>query len=204
MSRSRPCRTGQVVVDHVVDDRPENGAGAAREQLGPLLDVLSGLDERTPLAVPHGDHEIRPDEEEDLAERHGLLAIDVTRRLDHDEQGVVVHLELGPLVSLERVLDGELVELERGFHLRELLFRRLVESQPHERAWSLRGLERLFERERAGAADAGVVDAAVDDHATGLTKSALRGLADGRPRTPRVIQRERQSRICEHQPVPYP
>ena len=83
--------------------------------------------------MAHGDDEVRADEEEDLAERHGLLAVDVARRLDHDEQRVVVDLELRALVRLERVLDGELVELERGPHLRELLFRRLVEAQPHER-----------------------------------------------------------------------
>ena len=32
----------QVVVDDVVDDRPEDGAGAAREELGPLLDASCG------------------------------------------------------------------------------------------------------------------------------------------------------------------
>ena len=84
----------QVVVDDVVEDRPEDGARAAREELGPLLEALSRLDERARLAVPDGDDEVRPDEEEDLAERHGLLGVHVARRLEDDEERVVVDLEL--------------------------------------------------------------------------------------------------------------
>ena len=53
------------------------------------------------------------DEEVDLAGLDGVVLVDVPERLQHQEQAVVVALELGPLVGVERVLDGEGVQAER-------------------------------------------------------------------------------------------
>ena len=80
-----------------------------------------------------------PDEDQDLAELDGLLRVEVARGLQDDEERVVVRLELGPLVGLDGVLDGELVELELAPHRLELLFGRLEEPDPPEGAVSAAG-----------------------------------------------------------------
>ena len=61
--------------------------------------------------MAHGDDEVRPDEEVHLAELDLLGLVEVARRPQHDEERLPVALELGPLVG-DRVLDGELVEVE--------------------------------------------------------------------------------------------
>jgi hypothetical protein len=68
--------------------------------------------------MPDRDDEIRPEEHHHLARRDDLpggrrLAVaDVADGLEHHEQRVVVALQLGPLVGVHRVLDGELVQAE--------------------------------------------------------------------------------------------
>ena len=66
--------------------------------------------QRAALAVPDGDDELVADEQVDLAGLDGVLLVDVPEGLEHDEQRVVVALDLGPLVGAERVLDGERVQ----------------------------------------------------------------------------------------------
>ena len=63
--------------------------------------------------MPHREHEVGAHEDVDLAELDLLGVIEVARRSKDDEKRVPVALELRPLVSDDRVLDGELVELER-------------------------------------------------------------------------------------------
>ena len=58
-----------------------------------------------------------------LAELHLLPGVEVPGRLEHDEQRVAVALELGPLVGVDGVLDGELgqvVQLGQLTHLARL------------------------------------------------------------------------------------
>ena len=62
--------------------------------------------------MPDRDDEVRADEEVDLAELDLLDGVDVARGPQHDEQGVAVALELRALVGDDRVLDGQLVQLE--------------------------------------------------------------------------------------------
>ena len=96
-------------------------------------------------------------------------------RLDDDEEGFAEELNLGALVGLDRVLDGELVQVELTRDRRELLGRGFDHAEPDEASVSPAGLARLLEAEAAGAAFPLFIDGAVDDHSaqyrhrTGLT-----------------------------------
>jgi hypothetical protein len=82
------------------------------------------------LAVAHGNHEVFSHEDVDFAELDPLLLVQVTGGLEHDEEGLPVALQLGPLVSLSCVLDRQPVQAELPGYGRELLLRRPVESDP--------------------------------------------------------------------------
>lgn len=88
--------------------------------------------------MPHGDHEVRPGEHHDLAGAHHLargrqlLVLHVADRLEHGEERLPVPLHLGPLVRLDRVLDRQRMQLEELRDARELLVRRLVQTEPDE------------------------------------------------------------------------
>ncbi len=53
-------------------------------------------------------------------------------RVQHDEQRIVVFLDLRPLVALVRVLDRERMEAELLGHLVDLVLRRLEQRDPDE------------------------------------------------------------------------
>ena len=138
---------GLVVVDHLVDDRVQRRAGAAAEQVRPLLEPEADVVQRG-LAVAHGEDEAVADEQQDLAEED--VAVLLARGLQDEKDRLAVDLELRTLMRLDRVLDRELVEVELAPHRLELALARLVEADPDERA----GAERLvcvLEREVAGA-----------------------------------------------------
>ena len=77
-----------------------------------VFEGFADLHQLRGLAVPDGDHEAFIDEEQDLAQLDDLDRIDVAGGLEHDEEGVVVDVELGPLVGVDGVLDRQLVEIE--------------------------------------------------------------------------------------------
>ena len=116
--------------------------------------------------MAHGDDERLADEEHDVTELDLLAVLVVSHRLEHDEQRVVVLLNLGPLMRVERVLDREIVQLELLGHLVQLGLGRFVQTDPDEGV--VLGAGR---REGVGIAlghdltDAVVVESAVDDHA---------------------------------------
>jgi hypothetical protein len=155
--------TGWYSIDDPVDDRVQRRPGPALEEIRPLLRSHSHAVQPS-FAVPHGDDEAVADEDEDLAELDRPVALAVARRLEDDEQRVVERLELRPLVRLDRVLDGELVEREVALHRIELLDGRLVETEPDERVPLTARLGRVHDRQLAGAPAALLVDGAVDDH----------------------------------------
>src|SRR3954453_17712546 len=128
-----------VVVDDAVDDRVEHRAGPAAQEVGPPLDRLADRVQIARVAVANGDDERRVDEEHDLAAADHLLAVDVAHGLQHDEQRLAVDLELRALVRLDRVLDGELVEVELARDGVELLRGRLVRAEPDERGGGIAG-----------------------------------------------------------------
>ena len=50
----------------------------------------------------------------------------------YDEQRLAVDLDLGQLVRVQRILDGELVQPELGLQRAQVLLGRLVEADPDE------------------------------------------------------------------------
>ena len=71
--------------------------------------------------MAHRDDERRVDEQQDLAGLDDLLGVDVARALEHDQQRLAVELHLRPLVGLDRVLDGQLMQVELARDRIELL-----------------------------------------------------------------------------------
>ena len=104
------------------------------------------------------------EEDQDLAELDDLLLVDVARGLEHDEDRVAVEVELGPLVCVDRVLDGELVEVELPLDGVELGRGRLVEPDPDERVVVDAVRERLIEAERLLLPLPFAVEREIDDH----------------------------------------
>jgi hypothetical protein len=75
-----------------------------------------------------------PDEDVDLAADELVVRRfgDGLERLQHDEELIVVLLDLRPLVAAARVLDGERMEVELRRHLVDLVLRRLEQRDPDE------------------------------------------------------------------------
>jgi hypothetical protein len=104
---------GRVVVDDLVQDRPQHRRGPDLEQLRMLLQTQPRPVELARDALPHGDHERRPDEDADLAELDLLARVVVPRGPeDHEGHVLLVVLDLRPEVVDLRVLDGQLVQAE--------------------------------------------------------------------------------------------
>ena len=114
--------------------------------------------------VAHGDHEVAVDEQQDLADLDDSSVVDVAHGLQHHEQRVAVHLELRPLVRVDRVLDRERMQVELLANGVELLLGRLEQPDPHEGAIAPAGKGGLLDRGLARMAPAVLVDGAVDDH----------------------------------------
>ena len=108
----------------VVDDAVAHGVHDRRrpvaEHLGVGLEVdAPGVQVRA-LAVPHRDDVPLADEHVDLAGLDGVVLVDVPERAQGEEQAVLVPVELGSLVGVERVLDRERVQPEGLRHVGEL------------------------------------------------------------------------------------
>jgi predicted RNA-binding protein len=84
------------------------------------------------LAMAHRDDEVAVDEEEDLAGLDVTQLARVTDGLEHDEQRVAIALDLRPLMGDDRVLHGQLVQVELAPHRVELVLGRLVDADPDE------------------------------------------------------------------------
>ena len=140
--------------------------------------------------MPHGDHELRADEQHHLAglDHLGGLGqlgvLDVPGGAQHEEADLVAELlQLRPLRGLDRVLDRELVQAVRLGDASHLGGTRLVQAQPDERVAAPSRLgERLAVVELAGLALAVDVQRAVDDAAGGPGRAVLlRRLVGGAP-----------------------
>ena len=131
------------------------------------------------LAVPDGDDEVVADEDEHLAEADVVDGLVPARRLEHEQEHVAVALELGPLVRLDRIFDGERVQAELAGDGVELVVGRLVQADPHEPADLVAPLVELVERRLIRNAVAVLVDGVVDDHA--VERTALTAAETGLP-----------------------
>ena len=96
------------------------------------LEVQAHVVQRAALAVADGDHEALADEDHDLADLDELVAVDVAGGLEDHEQRVAVELELGALVGVDGVLDGQRVQLEVVAHRLDDARARVVQADPDE------------------------------------------------------------------------
>jgi hypothetical protein len=78
--------------------------------------------------VAHRNQVAFADEQMGLTERDP--ALDELRRSRHDEQAISILFDLGPLVGLAGVLDGEIVQVELLLHVAEQRQIRLVQPDP--------------------------------------------------------------------------
>src|SRR5919107_431566 len=122
-----------VVVYDLVHDGVQDGPRAPTQQPGLLLQAVAHRREGRDLPVTHRHHEVLPHEDVRLAELYRVRFVEVAGGLEHDEKRSGVALELGPLVGLHGVLDGQLVQPELFGYRGELLFGRPVESDPGQR-----------------------------------------------------------------------
>ena len=104
---------GQVVVDDAVDHGVEHRPGPSASRSG-RLSTWRRVSVSAGLAVTDDDRETVTDEDLDLTELDRLGDVGVERGLEDHEQRIAVDLELGSLVGVDRVLDRELVEIERA------------------------------------------------------------------------------------------
>ena len=132
------------------------------------------------LPVPDGDHEVRADEDVDLAGLDGVVLVDVPERLEDDEERVAVALDLGALVGVAGVLDRERVQVE-GRRRSAGAPRRSGRGCPiHWKSPRPHGHARVPEAGVLvveGDAHALVVEGVVDDHAVRLVPTRVAGMA---------------------------
>src|SRR6478752_2105762 len=92
-------------------------------------------------------------------------ALDPLRGAGHDEQRVAILLDLGVLVRLAGILDGEIVQAKLRLHARQQLRAGLEQADPDDMAWAPRPLTGFVDRDLFDAAAVGI-DARIDE--TGL------------------------------------
>ena len=130
---------GAVGVDDVVGDRMHHRVGAECELGGFGFQFLADSGQSGVVAVADGHHEVRPDEDHDLACLDDLagqfhrLVRQVVHRLENQEQGVVVPLDLGPLMGVHRILHGQRMQSVRLGDRLHLVGIGLVQADPDER-----------------------------------------------------------------------
>ena len=158
----------EVAVDHRVHQGVEDERRAVLEQMRLALGPGAHPEEALLGAVAAGEDEIRADEDGDLAQHEVVGRADL-HHVQHGEQGVVVLLDLRPLVAVAGVLDRELVQAELLLHLRQLLGRGVLERDPDEAAGLADVLADVVDRHVAELR-AVLVGHAVDEHGAALPR----------------------------------
>ncbi len=156
----------RVAVDDLVEDRVQHRFGSHREELGGgCLEPAPHGGEVGRLRMPEGHDEVGAHEDVELADLDLFGRLEVARRPQHDEQGVVVAFELCPLVARERIFHRERVQSEFGCHGAHFFGSRAVPPAPGHPAKILHDLVGLRPAGRffsASSADVhGVVDQAM-------------------------------------------
>jgi hypothetical protein len=156
----------RVVVDDLVEDRPERRRRPCTQQLRALLQAQPGSVEVARRALAHGDQEAPPEEDRDLAELDDVAVGHVAGRAQDDERdAILVLLDLGAEVEALRVLDRELVQAEDLLHRLELLGRRLDHPEPDEAGIAAADRGRVLGPHRALVLPPALpVMRAIDDH----------------------------------------
>lgn len=93
--------------------------------------------------MPHGQQEACAEKRVRLAIADAL--VDQLGSIDHHEQRVAVALGLGPLVRLERIFDGQIVQAELVLQLVQHRFLRLVQANPDKAIRALQHVADLLQ-----------------------------------------------------------
>src|SRR5512132_1494548 len=169
-----------VVVHDLVEDRPDGRGRPKAQEIRTCLQSLPCGGELAAQPMPHRDHVPGAGEEMDLTEVDDLAILVVMRRLEDDEDVLVVVLDLRSLMWVLSVLDGELVEPEQLLQPPQIAGLRLVDPDPDELAGT-RGSPELggvLRRQRLiMLARAVLVVGAVDDHRPAPRSLSVRGTA---------------------------
>src|SRR5215203_2121226 len=88
---------GPVVVNDTVHDGVQDRLGSTAQVLGVGLQLLAYPAQVRRLAVAHAYYEVFSHKEVDFAELDPLLLVQVTGRLEHDEECLPVALQIGSL-----------------------------------------------------------------------------------------------------------
>ena len=104
--------------------------------------------------MAHGHHVSAADENVGFAEADAL--VDDLGGAGDDEQRLAVLLELGVLVGLAGVLDGERMQIELRLHPRQQLEARLVQADPDDVAKPPRPFAGVLDRDVGDAPAAGI------------------------------------------------
>ena len=126
--------------------------------------------------MAHRHHVTAADEEMRLTESDA--PVDQLRGPRDDEQRLPVPLDLGILMRLAGILDGEIMQAELRLDALQQLGARLPQPDPHDVAWPLRPFARFFDGDVLDAASAGV-NAGGDDAGFALGMRRSRRLSSG-------------------------
>ena len=137
------------------------------------LGALAHAEKALVGAVARREHEVRADEDVDLADDQLVGGPDLDR-VQYREQRVAVLLDLRTLVAVASVFDGEIVQAELELHLLELFGGRVLERHPDEALRPPDVLADLVDR-TVGEAVAVYVGDAVDQHRRGSPARAGAG-----------------------------
>ena len=168
-----------------------------REQFGPGFEHRAYRRQFAAAAGADRDDEVLPEEQrhraglDHLGGFGQLGVLDVPGGPDDRERHVAVPFDLRPLELLERVLDGQFVQLEGVGDVGELVLARLVQAEPDERLRPAARLDqRLFVVPVPGLALPGHVERALVERADEDLDQRGDGLRDDRAGLHRRLQRE--------------
>ena len=134
----------EVGVDDGVQHGVEDVVLPVRQRLRRRLAALADGAVGARSAVAHRDHVAESDEEVRFAERDPVL--DHLRGARDHEQRLAVLLQLGPLVGVAGILDGELVQAEKPLQAAEERVGRFEQPDPDHMARASEPLRRRLDR----------------------------------------------------------
>ena len=121
---------GEVAVDDRVHQRVEHVGGAEPQQIRLLFAALADVHEPAPR-IPSNRDDVAPADEYRHLAGVQFVVLDLDRVHD-DEDRVAVLFDLGPLVAVAGVLDGELVQTEHFLHRFDLGGVGILQRDPDE------------------------------------------------------------------------
>ena len=159
----------RVSVDHGVEDGVEHRLGAEREQLGSAFETAAHNRQVGAFGMSQSDDEVGADEHVQFAELDFFFVIEIACGPQHQKQRAVVPLDLGSLMRVDRIFDGQLMQIELVSQRFELGIVGAIQPDPRHRSCvALEVGVRLSEGSGARDPASVDVDRIVDDARTSL------------------------------------